>query len=60
MLSSNLFVLRATPDDYFQPAVVISGGLTALGVAPWLSLLLWKPVAVIAGFWAARAYTTAA
>jgi hypothetical protein len=57
LLSSNLFVLRATPHDYFQPAVVISGAITALGVAPWLSLLLWKPVAVIAGFWAARSYT---
>src|SRR6478735_8729103 len=39
VLSSNLFVLRATPHDYFQPAVVISGAITALGVAPWLSLL---------------------
>src|SRR6185437_2218108 len=57
VLSSNLFVLRATPHDYFQPAVVISGAITALGVAPWLSLLLWKPVAVIAGFWPARSYT---
>src|SRR5690348_15915181 len=56
VLSSNLFVLRATPHDYFQPAVVISGAITALGVAPWLSLLLWKPVAVVAGFWAARSY----
>ena len=53
-LVSNLFVLRDTPADYFQPAVVISGGLTALGVAPWLSLLLWKPVAVIAFFFAVR------
>ena len=56
VLSSNLFVLRATPHDYFQPAVVISGAITALGVAPWLTLLLWKPVAVVAGFWAARSY----
>src|ERR1700753_664985 len=56
VLSSNLFVLRATPHDYFQPAVVISGAITALGVALWLSLRLWKPVAVITGFWAARAY----
>src|SRR5437868_6610166 len=55
-LASNLFVLRDTPADYFQPAVVISGGLTALGVAPWLSLLLWKPVAVAAFFFAVRAY----
>jgi hypothetical protein len=56
ILASNLFVLRSTPADYFQPAVVISGGLTALGMAPWLSLLLWKPVAVFAFFLAVRAY----
>jgi hypothetical protein len=55
-LVSNLFVLHSTPADYFQPAVVISGGLTALGMAPWLSLLLWKPVAVLAFFFAVRAY----
>ena len=53
---SNLFVLRATPSDYFQPAVAISGVIAALGVAPWLSLLLWKPVAVIGTFLAMRAY----
>ena len=47
VLSSNLYVLHPTPHDYFQPAVLISGGLTALGMAPWLSLLLWKPVAVV-------------
>ncbi len=56
VLASNLFVLRPTPDDYFQPAVAISGGLSALGVAPWLSLLLWKPVAVIAAFYGVREY----
>src|SRR5438270_12838676 len=56
VLVSNLYVLRDTPADYFQPAVVISGGLTALGLAPWLSLLLWKPVAVVAFFFAVRAY----
>jgi hypothetical protein len=55
-LVSNLFVLHSTPADYFQPAVVISGGLTALGMAPSLSLLLWKPVAVLAFFFAVRAY----
>ena len=55
-LVSNLFVLHATPADYFQPAITISGGLTALGVAPWLSLLLWKPVAVVTFFLAVRAY----
>src|SRR6201987_6348292 len=56
VLASNLFVLRDTPADYFNPAVVVSGGLTALGMAPWLSLLLWKPVAVIAFFFGVRAF----
>lgn len=56
LLVSNLFVLHPTPADYFQPAIVISGALTALGVAPWLSLLLWKPVAVAAVFFAFREY----
>lgn len=55
-LVSNLFVLRDTPADYFQPAVVISGGLTALGMSASLSLLVWKPVAVIAFFFGVRAY----
>ncbi len=56
LLVSNLFVLRSTPADYFQPAVVISGALTALGMSPSLSLLLWKPVAVLALFFGVRAY----
>jgi hypothetical protein len=56
VFSANLFVLRPTPSDYFQPAVAISGALSALGMAPWLSLLLWKPVAVVGVFFAARAY----
>lgn len=56
LLASNLFVLRGTPADYFMPAVAISGGLTALGVPVWLSLLVWKPVAVGAMFFALRAY----
>lgn len=56
LLISNLFVLRWTPSDYFQPAIAISGGIAALGVAPWLALLLWKPVAVVATFLAIRAY----
>jgi len=56
LLASNLFVLRPTPADYFQPAVAISGGLSAAGLAPWLSLLLWKPVAVVFAFYAVRAY----
>jgi hypothetical protein len=50
VLASNLFVLHRTPTDYFQPLVAISGAVAALGIAPWLVLLLWKPVAVIAAF----------
>jgi len=56
LLAANLFVLRSTPSDYFQPAVAISGVIAALGVAPWLALLLWKPVAVVGTFFAIRAY----
>ena len=55
-LIANMFVLHWTPADYFQPAIAISGLVTALGVAPWLSLLLWKPVAVAGTFFAFRAY----
>ncbi|HET9104261.1 MAG TPA: hypothetical protein VFN55_12985 [Solirubrobacteraceae bacterium] len=55
LLVANLFVLRDTPSDYFQPAVLLSGIVTAAGVAPWLALLLWKPVAVLATFMAMRA-----
>jgi hypothetical protein len=55
-LVSNLFVLHPTRAIYFQPAIIVSGGLAALGLAPWLALLLWKPVAVLGLFFAARAY----
>jgi hypothetical protein len=56
VLASNLFVLRPTAIDYFQPAIAISGALTALGLAPWLALLIWKPIAVGATFIALRQY----
>jgi hypothetical protein len=56
LLVANLFVLHGTPSDYFQPAVAISGAIAALGVAPWLALLLWKPVAVVGMFFAVRAF----
>jgi hypothetical protein len=58
-LVANLFVLHGTTADYFQPAVAISGGLVALGVPPYLALLLWKPVAVLAAFYGVRAYARA-
>ena len=55
VLVSDLFVLRATPHDYLQPAIVVSGGLVAIGVPPWLALMLWQPVAVGGLFLGARA-----
>ena len=54
VLVSDLFVSRQTPHDYLQPAIAISGGLVAIGVAPWLALLLWQPVAVGGTFFAVR------
>jgi hypothetical protein len=56
VLVSNLFVLRHTPADFFQPLIAISGGAVALGLSPSLALLLWKPVAVGCVFVATRAY----
>ncbi len=56
VLVSDLFVLHSTAADYLQPLVAISGALTALGVAAWLSLLLWQPIAVLGMFFAARAF----
>ncbi len=56
VLAANLFVLRPTPADYFQPAIAISGAIAALGVSPSLALLLWKPVAVVGMFYGVRAY----
>ncbi|MDQ6818286.1 MAG: hypothetical protein M3018_12890 [Actinomycetota bacterium] len=53
-LASNLFVLHHTAHDYFQPAIEISAGLTWLGVAPYLALLVWKPIGVLAIFFAVR------
>jgi hypothetical protein len=47
-LIGDLFVLRPTPADYLQPAVLLSGLLVRAGFASWLALMLWKPVAVIA------------
>lgn len=54
--SPDLWVLGRTPADYFQPLLGVSAGLAALGAAPYLALLAWKPVAVLAVFLAVRAY----
>jgi hypothetical protein len=55
LLVSNLFVLRPTPHDYLQPAIVVSAALVRLGVAPWVALLAWQPVGVGCLFFAVRA-----
>src|SRR5579875_2273445 len=47
-LIGDLFVLRPTPADYLQPAILLAGLLVRAGVASWLALLLWQPVAVAA------------
>ena len=54
-LISDMFVLRSTPADYLQPLVAISGGLVAAGLAPWLALLVWQPVGLVAVFAGVRA-----
>jgi hypothetical protein len=56
LLASNRFVLQPTPHDYLQPGVEISAILAALGVVPWLALILWKPIAVGVGFFAVRGF----
>src|SRR6266545_363112 len=58
-LASNLYVLDASPHDYIQPLVAVSGGLTALGIVPWASVLIWKPLAIGACFLAVRAFVWA-
>jgi hypothetical protein len=55
VLVSNLFVIHPTPHDYLQPAILISAGLVRLGVAPWVALIAWQPVAVASVFFAVRA-----
>lgn len=54
--SPDLWVLGRTSADLFQPLLAISGALTALGVAPYVALLIWKPVAVLGAFAATRAF----
>jgi hypothetical protein len=56
LLVSNLFELQHTPADFFQPLVVISGALVSLGLAPWVAMLLWKPIAVGGLVLATRAF----
>ncbi|MGN6169468.1 MAG: hypothetical protein ACTHQQ_15050 [Solirubrobacteraceae bacterium] len=52
VLTSDLFVLRPTGHVYLQPMFALSGGLVALGVPSWVALIAWKPVAIVAVFFA--------
>jgi hypothetical protein len=56
-LVANLFVVHPTSAVYLQPAILLSGMLAALGLPPTIALLIWKPIAVVAFFFAARALT---
>jgi hypothetical protein len=55
-LASNLYVLDPSRHDFIQPLVAVSALLTALGLPPWLGLLLWKPVALAGCYVAVRAF----
>jgi len=55
VLPLDLLAFSPSSADYFQPIIATSGVIAAVGVAPWLTLLLWKPVAVGGLFFAIRA-----
>lgn len=55
-LASNQYVLDPSRHDFIQPLVAVSALLTVLGFAPWLALLLWKPVALAGCYVAVRAF----
>jgi hypothetical protein len=56
VLIGNPYQLAASPHDFLHPGLAISGILNRLGMGAWLAYLVWKPVAVLALFAAARAY----
>jgi len=53
---SNPYSIPGTPASFLHPGVLVSGVLYDLGLPAWLAYLLWKPVAVLGLFAAARAY----
>jgi hypothetical protein len=56
LLISNPFQTRPTPHDYLHPGLAISGGFVRLGMTASVAYLIWKPIAVLALFTAARKY----
>ncbi len=56
LLIANPYELTPTPATFLHPGFLLSGALTALGLAPSLAYLLWAPVALVSLFLAVRAY----
>ncbi len=57
VLIGNLYDLAPGPRSFLHPGLLVSGGLYALGVAPAVAYLAWKPVAVLALFAGARRWS---
>lgn len=53
---SNPFDVKASPADYFQPGLAISGFLVRVGMQASGAYLIWQPVAVLAMFLTVRGY----
>ena len=53
---SNPFDVKASPADYFQPGLAISGLLVRAGMHASGAYLIWQPVAVVAMFLTVRGY----
>jgi hypothetical protein len=56
VLIADPFRVEPSGASFLHPGLVLSGVLLHLGVSPSVSYLLWKPIAVVALFAAARAY----
>jgi hypothetical protein len=56
VLISNPFRVEPTTASFLHPGLALSGAFTHVGLSPSLAYLVWKPVAVVALFVAARAY----
>ena len=57
VLAENLYDLDDGPRSFLHPGIAISGLLHALGLGTAASYFVWKPVAVIALYAGARAWT---
>lgn len=56
VLISNPFRVEETAASFLHPGLAISGVLARIGLSPSAAYLIWKPVAVVAMFVAARSY----